>query len=258
MALRVVSCVAAAVVAVAAVVGSVYGLWWVFLAANPHFTLADIRVNTTGRLVPEQVIENLADHGIEPGVTNLWQIDLGAARRHLEKHVLVDRTTVVRRLPGELVVNVYERQPVARLRSRPNRLIDMDGYILPPRHGDSRTVLPEITGVRGLREAATGQKTSDKKLLGALRFLQLTATRPDGHYYDVDTIQLDYSAGSLTVHLHPRGTFIRGARVVLPIENMESALDSLTAIVAGRTLNGKVTTFVDATYRVNVPVKPLE
>jgi len=189
-------------------------------------------------------------------VTNLFALNPDTLRRRLEREVQIDRADVKRRLPDTLVVRVYERRPVAQLKVRPRRLLDADGWILPLRHDDRSRLLPEITGVRNPRHLKVGTRVHDPVTLAALRFLMLVATRPDGQLYDVATVQLSYRLPSLIVHLRPRegGTFRRNARVVLPVEGLEYAMDYVSAIIRARIRAGESTSFIDATYE-NIPVR---
>lgn len=231
-------------------------MWSALFASNPHFTLTNVQVNAVGRLPESEVYELLDECGVSVGGSNVWHMDLCEIRRHLEEHVLIDRATVARRLPGTIMVDIYERQPVAMLKSRPKRLLDDEGCILPPRCDSEATSLPMITGVRAVRDMEPGTKVGDELVLAALRFLRLVATRPEGRFYDLQTIQVDYSSGTLRVHLRPRGTFRRGAEVRIPTKDMETALDRMAVIVREQMKGQEKTGFIDATYEVNVPVKP--
>jgi len=253
---RVVGWCLACVLVVVLIVMGVYGAWRALFASNPHFALSDVVVNAVGRLPESEVLELLREYGVNVGESNIWELDLCEVRRRLEEHVLVDRATVARRLPGLLVVSIYERQPVAMLKSRSRRLLDDEGCVLPPRYDSGATSLPEIVGVRGVREMEPGSRVTDELVMAALKFLRLIATRPDGRFYDLQTVQVDYNSGTLRVHLKPRGTFRKGAEVRVPCKDMETALDRMAVIVCEQMKESEKTGFIDATYKVNVPVKP--
>lgn len=253
---RILSWVAVCFLVLALVTAVFVGLRSVFFTSNPHFALQHIRVNATGRLRQNEVIDLLRSCNVIPGKSNLFTLELARIREQLEQNVLIDQATVVRRLPDTLLVSVYERQPVACLRCRPQRLLDDEGCILPPRQEAHALPLPEITGVKGTRGLRVGRRITDDLVLASLRFLHLTATRPDGRFYDVETIQLDYSAPALIVYLRPRGTFRTGARVILPTQGIPEAMDRLKVILSERTRERQSTSFINATYEINIPVKP--
>jgi len=241
---------------VAAVVGLVYALWLALFAANSHFTLRSIEANATGQMRESEIIELAREFGAEPDAANLFELDVQELRECFEAQIAVDRATVTRRLPDTLIITVYEREPMAQFLRRGRQLLDAEGWFLPPRRNLRSLNLPIVTGVRDAKQLAERPKATDEMLLAALRFLRLLAVRPDGKHYDVSTIQLDYSHPSLTVHLRAKGTFRKGARVVVPVKDMDAALDRMAVIVQERTKARQKTGFIDATYKVNVPVRP--
>lgn len=255
--LRVLAWILAPFLTVAVLAALVYGLRTAFFTANPRFVLRRIQVDASGNVQPTQVIGILKASGVRPHVSNLFALDPAALRRHLEAEVEVDRATVMRRLPDTLEVQIYERRPVAQLKVRPRQLLDADGWILPMRHDDRSRLLPEITGVRNPRSLKVGTQIRDEIARSALRFLMLIATRPDGQLYDIATVQLDYRHPSLIAHIRERdgSTFRRNARIVLPVDGLEFALDTVSTIVRDRNKAGEKTSFIDATYK-NIPVKP--
>lgn len=234
-----------------------YGLRLYFFTANTHFTLRHVQVNATGQLRTAHVIALLRDMGVEEGRSNVFSLDLRELREHLERQVLVERATVVRRLPNRLEVNIYERRPMARLHAGNEWLLDGGGHVLPPRVDPRAQALPRITGVRGVRQVKAGDTVTEETVLEALRFLHLIATRDDGHFYDVSVIQIDHALPALIVHLRARSTFRDNARIIVPLRrDMVPALDRLAAIVRERVRENFRTGFIDATYEVNVPVRP--
>ncbi len=240
---------------VAIFIGSGYGLRKVLFTANPHFRLRQIEILATGRISRHAVRKELKELGVVP-MRNLFAFDPARIRHALEERFVVESVAVVRRLPSTLRVTLYERHPVALLKVRDEKLIDNEGWIIPIPQKEPRLILPEITGIYNPEKLKAGTRTHDEVLLAALRFLRLIAVREEGRYYDVTVIQLDYGSNALNVYLNPRGTFRRGAKIVVPIENMEDSLHRLQAIVADRVASGETTSLIDVTYKVNVPVQP--
>ena len=235
----------------------VTGLRSLLFTANRHFTLREIQVTGNEQVPTAEVVDKLRRFGVLVHASNVFGLRLGEIRAKIEESPLVEEVTVVRRLPGTLILTITERQPVALLVSARRRpLVDDDGWLLPPRSDSKALSLPQITAIPETVQLETGKQVTDKVLLGALKLLSLVATRPDGQYYDIASIQLDYSHPALTVHLRPKGTFREGAEVRVPVMNMEDALRRMQVIVRERALAHQTTGFIDATYELNVPVKP--
>jgi cell division septal protein FtsQ len=245
-----------ALTASALLAAAAFGLHRVLVSANPYFTLRRISLQGSHSLTEKLVRERLEEAGAVVGRSNLMQLPVRRLRQALERDPLIARAELVRRIPDLLEVSVVERVPIAVVRSRPPCFIDGDGVVLPWRDISKERLLPAITAVRNAARLTAGEQTQDDALRGAVRFLRLLARRADGVSYDVEVIQLDYQLPSLQVHLRPRGTFTEDAIIVVPVQGMEEALDRLRDIHRIRTASGKTTSFVDVTYRRNVPARP--
>jgi cell division septal protein FtsQ len=243
-------------VAVALGVLACIGLYRLFFSANPQFTLEYIKIETTPAIDAQTVRSSLADMGIREGKTNLLAIDIGAVHRHLEAENIIKRARVIRRFPDTLIVSLYERRPIAVLYCRPRRLVDAEGIILPWWQTGDAALLPRITGIRNPRKLKTGAEITNEALAGALQFLQKIKSRPEGVLYDVTVIQLDHYLPSLRIHLRRRNTFCDDAIIVVPVKAMDAALDRLRDIVRLRVENHQSTSFIDVTYKRNIPVRP--
>lgn len=241
------------------------GLQHVFFTGNPHFTLEQLEVHVTGRFTPEEVTELLDEQwGIREGETNLFEIDPGSLRKKMMNHKsgLVNHLTIRRILPDTLELCLYERQPVARLGRKPgSKLIDGEGWILPPRDMRRKknqylTDLPVVTGIRGRDTLEPFSKTADERLLATLEFLRLCNANAYSNWLEVRLIRLNYAADALHVYPADRGTFSKGAQIVVPVEGMEQALRRVEGIVRQRSRVKQSTSHINATYRNNVPVRP--
>jgi len=242
----------------AVVVAAVWSAQHTLLSGNPHFTLRQFEVTVTGQLARPEVLTMLAQYGVEADATNLFDIDLHRLRADLlnDESGLIDDATVSRRLPDTLVVAIYERQPVAQLIKQRGKLIDSDGWILPPRYDATSLGLPVITGIKSARELTEGQQTDDTLVIAALELLHLCAVKPYGPWFDIALINLDYAREArLHVYLRERGIFSDRARIILPAEGLEDAMSKVEDITRERTRARQPTSFIDATYEVNIPVR---
>jgi len=234
-----------------------FGLRWALLKANPFFTLRQIEVRTEGRaLTKEGIIAILEDMGYRKQETNLFDIDVLAIRSRLERAAAAESARVYRVLPDRLVVDLAQRQPVARLRGRISRFIDGEGHVLLPWEANGFSLLPDIVGVREANSFRPGQQVTDELLLGALDFLRLNEEYGDAVLCRAHTIQLDYHPPrKLKLYVHRAGTFRENAQVLVPLSKTREALNRLAVIVRDRTSLGLPTSFVDVTYEENVPVR---
>ena len=248
-----------------AILAVTVGLWFgwgalrgAFFTHNPHFTLMRVQVEVNGQLRPAEIAARLARLGVRAGAKNLFLLDLPALRRDLSKYVMVADARLRLRLPDTLVVEVDERVPVAQYQGRSVYLLDIDGWVMPSRMDPKLQALPLILGVRNGQQQRLGAQCHDEMVLGALQFLHFIAIRPYGRYFDAAVIQLDYDRAVLRVHLRARGTLREHAQLMLPAKpyDMDEALQRVEAILRDRTHAQQATGFIDATYRVNLPVLP--
>ena len=230
----------------------------VFLTENPHFTLKHIEVKVNGQLRPAEVIARLSRLKVKPKEVNLFALDLARLRRDLGAFVMVSQADLHLKLPSTLVIEISERIPVAQLVRHGERLVDPDGWIMPPRNDSRQQSLPVIIGLRNLPTLQTGARATDDMLLNALNLLRLLAIRPCGRLFDVEAVQLDYGHGTFRLHLRQKGTFRTGAQIVLPARplELEESLQRVEIIARERTRGQQITGFINGTYRVNVPVLP--
>lgn len=232
------------------------GLHRLLFVRNPNLVLRHIEVHLTGQLRTSEVLARLEEAGIEAGATNLFAIDLGQVRTWLTNCVDIERAFAARQLPDTLEVWVHQRQPAAQLLKPGGMLLDRHGWVLPSRADFDLAQLPVITGIRGARKLEVGGQVRDDMVRGALDFLRILAMESYGRLFDVGMVQLDYSGKALKVYLRKRGTFVDGALLVVPLRGMDPAMRRAEVIANERFRGRQTTSFLDATYEVNVPVRP--
>ncbi|MBN2452575.1 MAG: FtsQ-type POTRA domain-containing protein [Lentisphaeria bacterium] len=248
--------VLAGVVALGILAGGLTGLHYLLLAANPSLTLREIAVDGNRVRTETWVRGRLAEKGVVPGRSNLLSLPVRQLREDLEADALVAKARVFRVLPDTLRVSLVERAPVAVVHCAHPFLLDREGVVLPWPSAAADPLLPVVTGVRQKDRPREGEPVSDEALRGAVRLLRLLSSRPDGVAYDISVIQLDYYLPSLRLHLRPRGAFAQGAQAIVPVQGMEDALERLRDVHRIRSAAGKTISYIDVTYRRNVPVRP--
>lgn len=121
------------------------------LARVEFFEVREIRLEGARWLTPEEATRTLA----LPAGTNLWE-DPGPWAERLREHPLVAEVRPRRRLPGTLVLQVTERQPVALLPFPALEPVDGEGRRLPIDPARHRLDLPLVQlRVEGARDGRT-------------------------------------------------------------------------------------------------------
>lgn len=178
------------VLAVAAIAGAIYGIR-TYLANSPRYRLRNVVINT--QTLNEDDLRTFLH--VEIG-TPIFDIDLAARRRNLLSISTIASARVTRRLPDTLVVEISERDPIARL-GRTNLMVDRDGTVF-VLAGGSR-LLPIITGYQGRGGPLAPGDRATGMLAAAIELLRFAG---DGEgclpMMDIDLSSDDYLLCTLT------------------------------------------------------------
>lgn len=223
---------------------------------NPRFTLRRILVQNDGVLSPD-VILRVA--GVAEG-QNLFAVNLDQAQRNLEAVPVVHRVEVRRVFPGELVVRVEERVPVAQVQvataqpgarefyidragvaMKPVRLAD-GSYIRPQTSGP----LPVLTGLT-LAEVTAGRRVESEQVYRALHLLDLLAQSAAGALVQAERVDLSRPR-ELTL-VTQQQTEVRFAT-----EDFSRQLRRLAVVLRWAQARQKAVQTVDLTVNRGVPV----
>ncbi len=234
------------------------GRWGVrrLVYENPRFTITRVLVQNDGVLSRELVLRVA---GVQEG-QNIFNVDLAQAQRNLEMVPLVRRAEVRRVLPGQLVIRVEERVPVAQLqvaqRDRSGALlfIDRAGMVMKPlRLGDGSVVRPQASGplpvLQGLNleDAPVGRTIESEQVYRALHLLDLLAQSAAGAM--VQAVQVDLSRPQELRLMTAQHTLVRFAT-----EDFSQQLRRLAAVLRWAQLRQKTVQMVDLTVSRSVPV----
>jgi cell division septal protein FtsQ len=242
-----------------AVIGVLYlgqrGIHHLFFSGNPHFVMRELEIEVAKGALSEERVRDLV--GAVEGQDNLFSLDLGAVREQLLADPVVQEAEVRRRLPGVLHVRVYGRTPIAQLVRNGGPLIDGAGIVLPPSDRRDTLSLPVITGIPGLTGHTPGTPVDHPMLAAALELLRLRDTITNGHWYDVDFVQIDQGSQELRLLLRarPQLSIRDGCLVTVPVENMEHALRKGITVIEQRSKNHQPTGSLNLTYE-KVPATP--
>ena len=117
----------------------------IWIEAHPYFAVREIDVETKGRLDAQTLVSWA---GLTPGMS-VWEAGEAAAEARLLAHPRIRAASVERRFPGQVIVRVEERTPVAVLFADRPLLVARDGVAFPPLAGEETGDLPYVTGLAG-------------------------------------------------------------------------------------------------------------
>ena len=171
---------------------------------NPALAIQRIQVFTDG-IIPAEQIRSWAS--AKPG-QNLLNLDLARIKRDLELIPLIESASVERVLPGELIVRVREREPIARvlvfvprasdsLLERSSIYLDEQGMVIPAFLRDLNQQafeevtksLPVITGV-GETTFRPGDVVPSPRILAALQWIRAFQNSPMTGQVDLRAIDV--------------------------------------------------------------------
>ena len=140
----------------------------------PEYTVKEIRVEGASLFTPDEIV---AKSKLKLGVPIL-DTPIRTARRALVDDPMIQAATIVRCLPNTLIIEVTEREPIARLSSGGTTyLVDGDGYVFPLTESMFLETLPRIQGVP-LKKPRAGTQVKNEKLKTALTIIELYLRSP--------------------------------------------------------------------------------
>jgi len=147
---------------------------------NPDYRLAKIEVQTDGTLQREQILTTAE---LKEG-ENIFNVNLGRVRDLLLQLPQVDEVQVVRKMPGEIDIQIVERKPVAWItpeREMSNPFSSEEAFLVDARGVLMREkkLLPEYLGLPVISGCANesleaGTKVASFEVKAALELLRLS------------------------------------------------------------------------------------
>ncbi|HPN83989.1 MAG TPA: FtsQ-type POTRA domain-containing protein [Victivallales bacterium] len=116
-------------------------------SANKHFTIKKIVINGTASWKARE--KQILDYGgIKKGVSNIFNVNLRELRAKIDALPSVEKSTISRKLPNTLVINISERIPRAAFNKDRKRWYTDDYGIVfsASSYGEIRHDLPIIVG----------------------------------------------------------------------------------------------------------------
>lgn len=116
------------------------------LLRSPWFRIQEIRITGSQHLDRKDVLNLLK----VPRNASVLSLHLSALAERLKSHKWVKSAVVWYAHPGQLVVEITERTPVAIIRAEDTFLVDAEGKLFTKADSDGQSRLPIVTGFSGM------------------------------------------------------------------------------------------------------------
>ena len=235
-----------------AVIGVRYGVKH-FLFENPDYQLSEIQFQTDGTLQREQVLKTAE---LREGV-NIFSVNLAQVRERLQQLPQVDEVQVIRKLPGEIDIQVVERKPVAWITSEKQIsdpfasdvafLVDARGVLM-----KEKKLLPEYLGLP-LITGCTSESLEPGKIVdsfegkAALQLLRLSTASFMQTRFQIR--EIDVSKGYCLIVSDKNHT-----RVTFGFDNLEAQIQRLEQFLVYADDSKQELATVNLLVQRNVPV----
>lgn len=220
---------------------------------NPDYRLAKIEVQTDGTLQREQV---LASADVREGV-NIFSVNLADVHDRLQQLPQVDEVQVLRNMPGEILIQIAERKPVAWITSDDNvsNPFAADGAFLVDARGvlmREKKLLPEYLGLPVIvgcaAESLTAGRVVDSfEAKAALELLRLSTRSFMQTRFQVR--EIDVSKGYCLVVTDKNRT-----RVTFGFDNLDAQLQRLEQFLVYSDDSKRELDTVNLLVQRNIPV----
>jgi len=128
---------------------------------SPYFNITAVTVQGTEQISPDEV---MLLTGIQPGL-NIFSLRAAEVIKAATGHPWIRHIEMIRRLPGQVILKVTERQPFLLVPYRTSFLeIAEDGVVLAVRPTLSGQALPLVTGFSVTDQVRLGQKLPDEEV----------------------------------------------------------------------------------------------
>ncbi len=240
---------------------SVSSLGNIFFDNNPYFTLSKYKIEILheGNLTDMHVFRKQLDDILSAverknkNKINLFSLDLKLVRNVLmENNPQLKEVQIIRKLPEGLEITAIDKTPVARLFNGKGPLVDRTGYIIPA--VDNPDPLPLLLGIHNRKAIKTGEITLNQDINCCLRLLNHLTSAPYGPLFDLILVNSSHP-DQLTLSLHKSIYTANRCTIIIPRDDLAGGLNRAAKILDKRQAHNKITSYIDATYKVNAPVK---
>ncbi|MGN0892404.1 MAG: cell division protein FtsQ/DivIB [Oligosphaeraceae bacterium] len=228
---------------------------------NPAFLLTRLEFPEASEELQEELRRAAEACNIRLEESYLPTLPLGELQDFLKDNPQVAETRIRRIYPNTLRIQAIPRVPVAILRFHPatglpDLLVDREGMVLPRKVvAAPPKALPTIRGLKNPQDFQVGRLCQDKGVRAFLVFLKESLIRPEGSMYEIQNVTLDVPNNRMTLNLEATGIFRKGARLVMPLDNVPQEMDRVKIVVDVRTSAHETISYLNAVYE-NIPVFP--
>ena len=120
----------------------------------------------------------------------LFEVDLFAVRKNIERNPFVRSVSVNREVPNRLGIRVEERVPIAAVVSSGVYYLDAEGYVLPPVRSESIFDLPVLTGALQREDLTAGRQCVTTDAKDALSILRIAREVDDQLYRRISEVHV--------------------------------------------------------------------
>jgi len=199
-------------------------LYIVFLQA-PYFNLQQVDVAGNSRLSREEVVEASE---LEAGI-NLLTVNLGEVAQKLQRHPWIRTTSVYRRLPGRIVIEIEERTPRAILAAGKLYYVDERGEVFTRLFPGDSVKYPLLSGVRPADLDAQGSEVREMIKISLALLDLLTERKGSGlDLRSVAEVRMDLDQGLALVTKSGRTVLLGKGNFAVKIDRYEKLKRFLT------------------------------
>lgn len=233
----------------------------VFVTRNPYFLLDKhkVKVSVQGELTDLTLLklqlEMLLKGEVEKqGKVNVAALDLAKLRySFLELNPQVAQANISIHNSNGLSVEVIDKKPVARLQSPHGAIVTESNFVI--KSVKQNLHLPIIIGIKDFKVVRTNEVTHNIGVVSSTRLLNILSTTNYGIQLDVRFINCSLDS-TLGLILNGADFVSKHCKVIISRKYMKKDLSRICLILDTRASAGMNTSFIDASQRSFVPVRP--
>jgi len=233
----------------------------VFVTRNPYFLLNKhkIKVSVRGELTDLTLLklqlEKLLEKEVEKnGKVNVAALDLGKLRNSfLELNPQLAQVNVSIHDSNGLNIEVVDKIPVARLQSPRGNIVTESNFVI--KSVAQNLHLPIIIGIKDFKAIRLNEVTHNSGVVSSTKLLKLLSMTNYGMQLDVRFINCSLDS-TLGLILNGADFVTKNCKVIISRKYMDKDLSRVCLILDTRASAGKNTSFIDASQRSFVPVRP--
>ena len=233
----------------------------IFVTRNPYFLLDKhkVKVKVQGELTDLKLLklqlEALLEEEVKNhGKVNVVSLDLEKLRHSfLQLNPQVGKVNISILNSNGLSVEVIDKTPVARLKNSRGLIVTENNFIV--KSVKKNLHLPILIGIKDSKAISLDEITQNSGVKSAVKLLKILSTTSYGMQIDVMFINCRIDS-TLGLVLEEADFTTKHCKVIVSRKRMKTDLSRACLILDTRAQAGKKTSFIDASQRSFVPVRP--